>query len=244
MSRRVALATLVLALVCASGSGQPVVQTLRYELGIQQRLMTQQLEAMQEQLSELDQACSRTQRLALDLARGALDNESLEDLRLRDEDLGLAESELTTQLRDNHRLRSSLLATKAMVKELSEEIARLEQELGSVNDPLSGVWKVFIEPDGQDGTMLLRLEGTLVQGTYQLDGGWTGSLRGTLVANKVRMERVDSKLGFSAIYYGLLKARDDPPRIEGRWEATQLATGMPSSGIWVAEKVQENEEEY
>ena len=94
---------------------------------------------------------------------------------------------------------------------------------------------LIVQP-GLSGTAYLVHQGTLISGTYELSGGWTGSLRGTVVANKVRLERIDSQLGFAAIFYGEVNLGADPDVIQGRWEATQLATGLPSAGGWRASR--------
>jgi hypothetical protein len=59
------------------------------------------------------------------------------------------------------------------------------------------------------------------------------------VSRKVRLERIDSQIGFAAIFYGRLVRGGNDARLEGTWEATQLASGLPSAGTWVADKVSE-----
>jgi hypothetical protein len=132
-----------------------------------------------------------------------------------------------------------LIAGRLRIAELEAEVERLESAVGTSDDPVSGPWRLVVEPGGQEGYMSLVLDGTLVQGTYQLAGGWTGSLRGTLVAGKLRLERIDSQIGFSSVFYARLIGSGEEARLEGTWDATQLATGMPSSGSWVAERVRE-----
>jgi len=97
-----------------------------------------------------------------------------------------------------------------------------------------------IEPGGIEGTAELRLDGTVIMGTYELEGGWYGSFKGTLVAGKVRLERIDSQLGFAAVFYGTLDA-GEPPRLSGTWEGTNLAAGQPAGGSWLAERLPEEE---
>jgi len=71
---------------------------------------------------------------------------------------------------------------------------------------------------------------------YQLSGGWKGSLRGTFIDGDVRLERIDSQQGFVAVYTGRLVTRDTEKRLEGTWDATNLAAGLPTSGTWVARR--------
>jgi hypothetical protein len=86
----------------------------------------------------------------------------------------------------------------------------------------------------------MTLDGAIVTGDYTLDGGYSGSLRGTLVSDRLRLERVDSSLGFSTIYYGRV-ARDNAS-IAGTWEATTFGSGTAGAGVWKAVREEEREE--
>ncbi len=74
----------------------------------------------------------------------------------------------------------------------------------------------------------MTLDGTIVSGEYTLEGGFSGSLRGTLVNDRLRLERVDSRLGFSAIFYG--RVARDGSSIAGTWEATTFGAGASGAG--------------
>jgi len=108
-------------------------------------------------------------------------------------------------------------------------------------DSLSGDWTIHVDPGSQSGEIHFSLDGTLVSGDYTLDGGFSGSIRGTLVGDRLRFERVDSRLGFNAVYYGRLARGSDA--ISGTWEATELSSGGPSSGTWAAQKKPQETEE-
>ena len=86
----------------------------------------------------------------------------------------------------------------------------------------------------------MTLDGAIVSGDYALEGGYTGSLKGTLVNDKLRLERVDSKLGFSAVYIGRLSR--DGGSIAGTWESTNFGDGGPGQGRWAAVREEEKEE--
>ncbi len=155
--------------------------------------------------------------------------DDLDSLRLRDSQLQQFESQLMMRIFEVQRARRDVLTHLAVV-EAAGGVADLAAETSGL---LTGRWTLNVQPD-LEGTAYLVQQGTLVSGTYELSGGWTGSLRGTLVANKVRLERIDSQLGFAAIFYGELNMSGEELVIQGRWEATQLATGMPSAGGWRA----------
>lgn len=132
-------------------------------------------------------------------------------------------------------------------EQIENQIARIEvlsdlrTNLPRVEDPLSGEWQLRVFPQGQMGMMDLDLDGTLVTGTYVLDGGFSGSLRGTLVGNHVRLERIDAERGFDIVYEGELDRTTG--RIEGGWRATQLNRPGPAGGEWVAQRSEPEEEE-
>ncbi len=153
----------------------------------------------------------------------------LDDLRMREDKLQELESRLMMRIFEVQRVRRDVFAHLAVIDATGALGAQSSDEAGVLDGP----WDVTVQP-GLTGTIFLVQLGTLVSGTYEFSGGWTGSLRGTLVANKVRLERIDSQLGFAAIFYGELNLGADPNVIQGRWEATQLATGMPSAGGWRA----------
>lgn len=154
---------------------------------------------------------------------------SLDTLRAQEDHLLELEALLLMRVVEVQRARRNVLTQRAALQAAGGAAARRTEGAGA----LTGRWDLTVHP-GLSGTAYLVQQGTLVSGTYELSGGWTGSLRGTLVANKIRLERIDSQLGFAAIFYGEVNLGADPDVIQGRWEATQLATGMPSAGGWRA----------
>jgi hypothetical protein len=87
-------------------------------------------------------------------------------------------------------------------------------------------------PVSQKGVFDLKQEGTIVSGTYSLEGGWTGSLTGTLVGRKVHLVRIDSKLGRSMEFEGFLATDGDT--IRGTWQSYDLSNDLQPSGQWSA----------
>jgi hypothetical protein len=115
-------------------------------------------------------------------------------------------------------------------------IGFLEGEAGRpaapVVDPISGRWRVTVLPQNQAGTFELTLNGTLVTGSYRMNGGASGSFRGTYADNRLRLERVDSARGYDSDFVGSV----DPAtgRLSGSWIAKELASGQPARGDWSA----------
>jgi hypothetical protein len=216
----------------------PVTALLATQIRVQERVLEMHLEELRRQQADMEEAWSRVQRLSSDLLRAEINGESAEDFRYRSEDLAQAEAELLSQVQKGQRLRSSISQAQALLEGMRTELEETE-EIERTSDPLTGRWQVNVEPGGLEGIWDLRLEGTLVSGIYRLSGGWFGSLRGTLVGNKVRLERIDSELGFSAIFYGRLLRSESPMRLQGTWEGTNLAAGLPTGGTWVGELLED-----
>jgi hypothetical protein len=138
-----------------------------------------------------------------------------------------------------------LEAQRALVEKIAERAKRidlLEARLNSMRQrvqeeagALTGEWEVVLLPSGQRGRFRLEQSGTVVSGTYTLDGGWTGSLQGTLVSRKVYMVRIDSRLGRSMEFEGILSSGGTT--IRGTWLNYDLAAEGGSQGQWSAERV-------
>jgi hypothetical protein len=240
--KRVLLLLVCVVATCSVAAAQPVTESLREQLSIHREMLRGDMQELEDQRALTQEAWIRVERGVADLNAALRGAESLESLRLRDEDLRQAESELLMQIFATQRVRRDILEGEALIAATEEQIRRLGDEVGPEADPLTGAWSVVMEPGGLQGRLQLRLDGTLLSGTYRLDGDWSGSLRGTFVSGKVRMERIDSQIGFAATYYGQLIERGGVVRIEGNWEATQLAAGMPSGGSWMAVKLDETVE--
>jgi len=207
----------------------------RAELARERRRVTADVRALSETSHRLDgalAALSSATRSVADAARGA---EGPDELARREEALSLSEQEVRGLLERRRTLAERIV-------ERRRTIAALEGDLSGKRtaDVLTGRWIVLQEPGEQKGVFRMSLDGTIVSGEYTLEGGYAGSLRGTLVSDRLRLERVDSKLGFSTIYYG--RVAREGASIAGTWEATSLGGGGPGSGRWRAVREDEKEE--
>lgn len=235
--RRTVLLLAMLAIAGPVAAEQPVAAALRVELKIQKELLAQEVESLRREREAMQQAWARVIRDTVGMIQAQTQGEALAGLVLRDEDLRIAESEVQGRLVAAQSLRKAILSKMAEIEATEREIASLEQAIGPDADPITGTWRLVLEPGGLEGFAYLRLDGTLVQGTYRLSGDWTGSLRGTYVGRRLQLERIDSQLGFAARMFGRLVRGGMEARIEGSWEAAELASGQPSAGSWVADRV-------
>jgi hypothetical protein len=237
--RRARLVTIVALLLPVWGAAQgrdPVLEVFKTQAEVEKRLLAADLGALSNVQDQLRGASDRLLRLGDDLLRAQREGEDLGGFIARSTDLRRAESELESLLGNAQQLRSTIGARRAYLEQVQAEIRRMEEAGQTAGDELSGRWLVTIDPGAMKGTFDLRLDGTLVTGVYQLSGGWKGSLRGTLISGDIHLERIDAQQGFVAVYSGSLVTRGNEKRLEGTWEATNLAAGMPGSGTWVGRR--------
>lgn len=182
-------------------------------------------QALEELYSELDRSVTRIRELSpSDLEETW---EQVNEARARYRSLSESADRKLVMVEQLLRQREAL---GAQVADLS---ARVPVEEGV----LSGEWEVVWRPQNLRGTFYLDQSGTLVTGQYRLGPRRTGSLRGTFVGNKIRLERVDSERGRDAELEGYLSS--DGSRIEGTWQAFEMVQGGLPRGQWVARRVEE-----
>jgi hypothetical protein len=234
-SLRGALAALVLLLLpLLPGIARAQVSTpaearalVESQIRLERRLLARDLAAYaqaraaeQRERSRFDTAEARLDQL---VGGGNLTIEGFESL----------EAEVRSAAESSRSASDRVAELRQRAGERLRRIGALQEELaarGGNRDPVSGRWRVRIGPSDRPGTFDLRLHGTLVSGTYVLEGGPAGSLTGTYVNGTLTLHRVDSRAGFDVTYTGTV----DPAagRITGSWQGTELANGTATSGGW------------
>ena len=143
--------------------------------------------------------------------------------------------------RDLATQRQQIYRRLARMAELDAEIRRERGRQLIPSSLLDGFWEIEFQPTGEVGLLKLRVEGTLVVGTYRLSGDRLGSLRGTLAGNRVDLERIDNTSGFDSV----LEGEFNPAlrEIKGGWTAIDLSGGSFGGGTWRARKLSLAEEE-
>jgi hypothetical protein len=234
---RITLMALFLFTAAVALRGDVVSDGIRADLSRERRRLTTDSRALADTTRRLESAASELASAARAVSEAASRNDvGVEEVARREDLLSASEQEVRSLL-DRRRI----LAERVIERRRS--IALLEADLLTKKAPdgLTGKWSVLLEPGEQKGVFRIRLDGTIVAGEYMLEGGDTGSLRGTLVNGRLRVERVDSKKGFSTVYFGSL-ARDGQS-IAGTWESTTFGTGGPGSGRWRAVRDESGGEE-
>jgi outer membrane murein-binding lipoprotein Lpp len=180
----------------------------------------------------LETALSQLAAASRAVTEAASRNDAAEEISRREDVMSESEQDVRTLLEKRR-----LVADR--IVERRRSIASLESELAPKKlDALTGRWAVTLDPGSQRGYFRMTLDGTIVSGEYALEGGYSGSLRGTLVSDRLRLERVDSTQGFSAIFYG--RVTRDLTTIAGTWETTTFGGGASTNGVWRA--VREDED--
>ena len=207
---------------------------VKAELVRERRRLTSDSKMLADVSRRLETALNQLASASRAVSEAAAKSEGPDEIARREDAVSDSEQEVRTLLEKRR-----LLADR--IVERRRSIVALEGELQTRKPPdaVSGRWSVLLDPGAQRGVFRMTLEGTIVSGEYTLDGGYSGSLRGTLVADRLRLERVDSSLGFATVFYG--RVARDASSIAGTWEATTFGTNTTGAGIWKAIREEEPE---
>jgi len=206
------------------------------EIEIERTLLAEDLIRYDRLVRKRDVAAGRVVELlrSLDTAVSGGSDASPEQIDVLLEQLGQSESEWAELIDEATDLIRQIRERRRRTTLLIEHRDALEGRVQEDGGILSGTWDVVLMPLEQRGVFSLRQDGTLVSGTYRLDGGWTGSLQGTLVNRKVFLVRIDSRLGRMMELEGFISSEDD--QVRGSWLNYELAGGDGASGVWSAQR--------
>ena len=235
------MSIVVTAALASTALADTVSEVLKADLARERRRVSadvSQLSDVGRRLEAVSAELTAATRAVAELAARA--DAPPEEISRREDAVASAEQEVRTLLDRRRLLVERLIERRRNIALLDAEL-RGKRPTAATTDLLSGRWNVSIEPGEQRGEFRVTLEGTIVSGEYTLEGGYSGSLRGTLIGDRLRLERVDSQLGFTAIYFGRL-ARDGS-QISGTWEATTFGVGAAGAGRWLAQPIREEEPE-
>lgn len=237
----------LLALLHATGPGAParaqgLDRVLQSLLVVETELLDDALERYREARRREGEAVQRLQRLAgeLDEALGDPDT-PLAELHRREGEVAEARAVAAARMEETGALRRLAYARMARIEELGAQLDRERDRELARTSALEGRWRLELGAfelgrDEIEGVMDLRLDGTLVTGTYRLSNGARGSLSGTLASGRVELQRIDAGGGFVAVLRGRLEAERGV--LTGSWESVDVSGGHPSGGEWAARKVE------
>jgi len=213
---------------------QPAVEAVGATIEVERILLKEDLDRHERVAAERARVGAKLAELYVELDTAvkrsdAPSGKPIEEARAR---IDPVESERRELVSDEQQLLDRILDRQRRIRLLEERMASLQDRVQEEAGPLAGRWEIVLLPLQQHGTFALVQTGTLVHGTYQLDGGWSGSLQGTFVNRKVHLDRIDSKLGRSAEFEGYLSV--DNSRIRGTWRSYELSAQDAASGQWSA----------
>lgn len=212
------------------------IYALRIQLEVEQKQFDDDLQRYADVAPAREETRARVRRLSEELDAMVLGKSeaTVEELEKREGELARAERDLDLLVDEARDLRRRIKAGADRIGLLQDRLARLTKSLPSDTDSLTGVWDITYLPSNDKGVFTLRQSGTLLVGEYALEGGWRGSLQGTIVNGKLLLHRIDSKLGQSQDLEGNLSP--EGRTLRGRWQNLVLSGGTITSGNWVAQK--------
>ncbi len=154
------------------------------------------------------------------------------DVRHRDDELERLEKAQALAWDEGRRLRRRMLDIKNRLALLQSKIDSLARSLPEASQSMTGYWDIVFIPDEQRGVFFLNHSAAVLTGEYALEGGFRGSLQGTLIAGKVVLHRIDSRLGRVMDLDGRLAP--DGMSIRGSWRRFDLSDGRQATGAWSA----------
>jgi hypothetical protein len=232
MRRRLVGLLLAGAALCGEAQG---ASDLEAQLRVEEHLLAADLveyqEAREQERSALSDLEAVAARLDAVLSGPA---PRLDDLEQIDAERAVAEAAVEVVGHRASELRLRILERVRRAAALRQEVLR-GTALPGLADPITGRWRVEISAPRQEGTFDLRLAGTVVEGSFAFGEGRSGSLAGTYVGNRLRLERLDAERGLDGIFEGTV----DPAAgvVRGFWTPTLLSGGAPGGAGWSAVRV-------
>ena len=242
MLRHLKVTLSLAALALGPASGQTLLEALEADQRVETRLFDGELERYDRaRLGERE--AHQTLRTRADLLDRALKRRNTGLDRLSELESGVTEARETAYAasRELAAQRRQLYLRMAKLAELDAEITRERGRSLVPPSVLDGFWEIEFQPSGEVGLLKLRVDGTLVTGTYRVSGSRTGSVRGTIADNKVDLERIDKANGFDSVLEGEFNPANR--QIKGGWTAVDLSGGRLGGGTWTARKLSPVEEQ-
>jgi hypothetical protein len=213
---------------------------LQADLDQEKQLLTEDLsrhrdlrEREQREAAKVNEAADRVDR-----ALAAKQPADVTELHGLESALAASRASLGTVVAEETDLRARIYERLRRVQWLGDLLVQAREGSTPAADRVSGTWLVTMLPSGQTGRFDLRLDGTLVAGSYHLDQGSFGSLRGTLVGDVLSLERIDSLRGSDVVFEGQVDA--EGVQVRGWWRSSLLSSGGPPAGSWVGRRVKSN----
>jgi hypothetical protein len=175
------------------------------------------------------------QKLGAAVRRGSVAHDGDDDEESLAQQIDSAERQEATTTELMRRLREQIADSRERMRFIQDRLVVLQKK-SPAEEPegLGGSWDVVYAPSNDRAVFSLRQSGAIIEGEYQQDGGFRGSLQGTLINNKLVLHRIDSKLGAVSDLEGQVSL--DQKSIKGTWLSRLIGDGTASTGAWTGKK--------
>jgi hypothetical protein len=193
-----------------------------------------QFESAMKRRQELSERISLLyERLGTAIRRGSTppEEDDEESLALQIESAQRAE-ELTRQTL--RRLQEQIADSRERIRFIQDRLAKIHRPAAEEPEGITGTWDISYLPSNDKAVFVLRQSTALIEGEYQQEGGFRGSLKGTLINGKLILQRIDTKLGAVSDLEGQLST--DQKSIKGTWLSRIIGDGTPVNGAWSGKK--------
>jgi len=209
--------------------------TLETQKEMENEMLASLHAAYSENQDERERFAVRLERLYAELEAALAesgDDFDADEIARRDQELERLEKAQTLAWDEGRRLRQRMLDALNRLALLQQKVDDLIGSMPSADESMTGYWDVVFVPGEQRGVFFLNHSAAILTGEYALEGGFHGSLQGTVIDQNVVLHRIDSRLGRVMDLDGSLSA--DGLSIKGVWRRFDLSDGRQSSGAWSA----------
>jgi hypothetical protein len=211
--------------------------TLRVQQDLEKARLDRNLDEYEAALKRRGELSDRIsllyERLGTAIRRGSTppEEDDEESLALQIESAQRADELTRETLR---RLRERIADSRDSIRFIQDRLAKLHRPAAEEPEGITGTWDVTYLPSNDKAVFILRQSTALVEGEYQQEGGYRGSLQGTLINGKLVLHRIDSKLGAVFDLEGQLSS--DQKSLKGTWQSRIIGDGSPVNGAWSGKK--------
>ena len=131
-------------------------------------------------------------------------------------------------------MREEIADSRERIRFIQDRLSTIHRLPAEEPEGLSGTWDITYLPGNDKAVFILRQSTAIVEGEYQQEGGFKGSLQGTLINGKLVLHRIDSKLGAVSDLEGQVSA--DSRSLKGTWLSRIIGDGSPVNGAWTGRK--------
>jgi hypothetical protein len=171
---------------------------------------------------------------ALEAARAALDvgladpQVAVSDLRRLEASLTRARDVAIEAAEDAARVRRDIYDQMDALDEVGSQVERLRSGELTADTGVAGLWRAEWGESGHFGIVKLETSGNFVLGTLRLTDGTSGSVKGTVAGDEMRLDVVNATKGFTGQVVLAVDASGD--HAQGAWSRTEMGGPKRAAG--------------